>query len=158
MSDTLYVTPAQVLAAKLAIELSEEDGEAPDEAIKAIANAQVVAREQSTPGHETSADPIPATVHPQIVRTHIFNRGQDDVNPEQAGSPEPPSPTRPQVGAGADEPVASRYVDPTGMSDEKAGRLRAEDGVKHPERYGRESEQQREGRDPDESGAGRSDR
>jgi DNA-binding PadR family transcriptional regulator len=47
MSNTLYVTPAQVLAAKLVVELSEEDGEEPDEALKAIANAQVVTEEQT---------------------------------------------------------------------------------------------------------------
>jgi hypothetical protein len=62
MSDTLYVTPAQVLAAKLAVELSEEAGEVPDEALKAIANAQVEADEQSaadTQGGEVAepADP-----------------------------------------------------------------------------------------------------
>jgi hypothetical protein len=49
VSDTLYVTPAQVLAAKLAVELSEEDGEEPDEALKAIANARVVAEDESAP-------------------------------------------------------------------------------------------------------------
>jgi hypothetical protein len=36
VSTSLYVTPAQALAAKLAVELSEEDGEVPDEALKAI--------------------------------------------------------------------------------------------------------------------------
>jgi hypothetical protein len=46
VSNTLYVTPAQVLAAQLAVELSEEDGEEPDEALKAIANAQIVHAEQ----------------------------------------------------------------------------------------------------------------
>lgn len=158
MSETLYVTPAQVLAAKLSLELSEEAGEAPDEAIKAIANAQVVARQQSTPGHETSADPTPATVHPQIARTHIFNRGQDDVNPEQAGSPRPRPPTRPPIGAGADEPVVSRFVDPEGRSDEETDWILAEDEIKHPERYGTEQGQQGEGRGPDERGSGRSGR
>lgn len=52
MSRTLYVTPAQVLAAKLALELSEEAGEVPDEALKAIANAQVEAVEQSAADSE----------------------------------------------------------------------------------------------------------
>jgi hypothetical protein len=52
MSDTVYVTPAQVLAAKLAIELSEEDGEEPDAALRVIANAQVVTEE---------ADPVAGT-------------------------------------------------------------------------------------------------
>jgi hypothetical protein len=51
MSDTLYVTPAQVLAVKLAIQLSEEDGDEPDEALRAIANAQVLA-EESAPTEE----------------------------------------------------------------------------------------------------------
>lgn len=37
----IRVTPAQVLAAKLSIELAEEDGRVPDEAILAIANAEV---------------------------------------------------------------------------------------------------------------------
>ncbi len=54
MSETLYVTPAQVLAAKLALELSEEAGEVPDEALKAIANAQVDAVEQSAADSEGS--------------------------------------------------------------------------------------------------------
>jgi hypothetical protein len=40
--NTLYVTPAQVLAAKLDVELREEAGEESDEAIQAIANAYVV--------------------------------------------------------------------------------------------------------------------
>ena len=53
MSDTLYVTPAQVLAAKLALELSEEAGEVPDEALKAIANAQVVAEDDSAFSEKT---------------------------------------------------------------------------------------------------------
>jgi hypothetical protein len=138
MGDTLYVTPAQVLAAKLELELSEEDGETPDEALKAIANAQVVARQQSTPGHETSADPTPATVHQQVVKTHIFNRDQDDINSEQAGSPVPPSPTTPPVDAPDDELklAPSRYVDPTGMSDEKAARLLAEDERREREQGG----------------------
>jgi hypothetical protein len=48
MSDTLYVTPAQVLAAQLAVELSQEDGEEPDEALKAIASAQVLIDESQT--------------------------------------------------------------------------------------------------------------
>jgi hypothetical protein len=47
MSDTVYVTPAQVLAAQLAVELSEEDGEEPDEALQAIANATVVSVAES---------------------------------------------------------------------------------------------------------------
>jgi hypothetical protein len=42
VSTTLYVTPAQVLAAKLDIELGEEEGELPDEAVKAIADLLVV--------------------------------------------------------------------------------------------------------------------
>lgn len=43
MGDVLQATPAQVLAAKLLVELSEEAGVSPDEALKAIANAQEVA-------------------------------------------------------------------------------------------------------------------
>jgi hypothetical protein len=43
-SGELHVTSAQVLMAKLAVELSEEDGEEPDEALVAIANAKVVDR------------------------------------------------------------------------------------------------------------------
>jgi hypothetical protein len=56
MSQVLYVTPAQVLAAKLALELSEEAGEAPDEVLKAIANAHVVAPQESGSRQRTSAD------------------------------------------------------------------------------------------------------
>jgi hypothetical protein len=56
MSEALYVTPAQVLAAKLALELNKEAGEPPDEALEAIANARVVAPQQSGPDHGTSAD------------------------------------------------------------------------------------------------------
>jgi hypothetical protein len=47
MSETLYATPAQVLAAKLAVELSEEEGKEPDEALRAIANATVVSEEDA---------------------------------------------------------------------------------------------------------------
>ena len=47
MSETLYVTPAQVLAAKLAVELSEEEGKEPGEALRAIANATVVSEEDA---------------------------------------------------------------------------------------------------------------
>lgn len=54
MSEALYVTPAQVLAAKLALELNEEAGEPPVKALEAIANARVVAPQQSPP--TTSAD------------------------------------------------------------------------------------------------------
>lgn len=39
---TQVVTPAQVLAAKLAVELQEEDGEQPDPALVAISGAEVV--------------------------------------------------------------------------------------------------------------------
>jgi hypothetical protein len=42
VSEPLYVTPAQVLAAKLEVELSEEAGEESDEAIEAIADAHLV--------------------------------------------------------------------------------------------------------------------
>jgi hypothetical protein len=58
MSDTLYVTPAQVLAAKLALELSKEAGEAPDEALEAIANAREVAPQESGTNPGTSADEL----------------------------------------------------------------------------------------------------
>jgi hypothetical protein len=69
MSNTLYVTPAQVLAAKLAIELSEEDGEEPDEALKAIANAEVVTDESQS---ATGTQPTEAGVEP----------GQQPANPD----------------------------------------------------------------------------
>lgn len=46
MTDVLHVTPAQVLAAKLAVELSDEAGEVPDEALNAIASAQVLTEER----------------------------------------------------------------------------------------------------------------
>jgi hypothetical protein len=68
VSTTLYVTPAQVLAAKLAVELSEEAGEEPDEALRAIANAQVITEQESTPAKETGvAEPDQASVE-QAVR------------------------------------------------------------------------------------------
>jgi hypothetical protein len=63
MSDTMYVTPAQVLAAKLAVELSEEAGEVPDEALRAIANAQVVSNDQSS----TSTEEAGGQVAPNIT-------------------------------------------------------------------------------------------
>ena len=163
MTSTLRVTRAQVLLAQLAVELSEEAGEAPNEALKAIANADVVAPQQSTPGHETSADPTRATVHQQVVKPHIFNRDPDDVNPEQAGSPDPPtpggrqSPKKVPIGRDAEPPV-SQYFDPEGRSEEEIDRTIAEDKIKHPERYGRGQGQQREGPDTEERGSGRSGR
>jgi hypothetical protein len=42
VSEPLHVTAAQVLAAKLDVELSEEAGDEPDEAVEAIAEAGVV--------------------------------------------------------------------------------------------------------------------
>src|SRR5215212_2775988 len=54
MSNTLYVSPAQVLAAKLAVELREEAGEEPDEALKAIANAEVATDDESDPPEDES--------------------------------------------------------------------------------------------------------
>jgi hypothetical protein len=55
MSDTVYVTPAQVLAAKLLLELREEDGEAPSDALKAVANAQPEADVGSAHTQQTDA-------------------------------------------------------------------------------------------------------
>lgn len=43
MTDVQYVTPAQVLAAQLSIELAEEAGEVPDAALRAIAQATMEA-------------------------------------------------------------------------------------------------------------------
>jgi hypothetical protein len=42
VTEPLHVTAAQVLAAKLDVELSEEAGEEPDDAVEAIADAGVV--------------------------------------------------------------------------------------------------------------------
>jgi hypothetical protein len=56
MSEALYVTPAQVEAAKLILDLNEEAGSPPDEALEAIANAQVVATPQSGRSPTATAD------------------------------------------------------------------------------------------------------
>lgn len=42
MTQTVHVTPAQVLLAQLAVDLSEGAGEEPDEVLKAIADLLVV--------------------------------------------------------------------------------------------------------------------
>jgi len=56
----MKVTPAQVAAAQLLKELIEEDGEIPDEAIVAIANAEVPkAREVTIRVHEIATDGLP---------------------------------------------------------------------------------------------------
>lgn len=206
MTKTLQVTPAQVLLAQLAVELSEEEGVVPDEALKAIASAKVVPPQQSAPSHETSSvsqalfelaarlqriedqvqalgpdtsghersqpstqpeartsdemavdnrgiqDPTYVTANPRYQRKHPWNRdADDDVDPLPVDSPTPQGvkpPTiewgdteKPQVGEGAQEPVADRFVDPT-MSDEKAARILAEH---EPE----QRERQQEGRDPE---------
>jgi hypothetical protein len=86
MSDTLYVTPAQVLAAKLSIELSEEDGEVPDEALKAIANAQVVNPDDAqTENLEELSDAAARSLlehasHADLTaQMVVVNRGRDDM-------------------------------------------------------------------------------
>jgi hypothetical protein len=146
MSDVLYVTPAQVLAAKLAFKLSQEDGEAPDEALKAIANAPAVAPQQLAPTYRTSADEhavseVIARLQRIEDQLQVHNpqaseqeRSQpsaqhaphpDDPPPwyqdvEGVTPPEQPAPTdvnRPD----ADEPVAGGFVDPM-MSDEEVER------------------------------------
>lgn len=83
MSETLYVTPAQVLAAKLALELSEEAGEAPDEAIKAIANAQVVAPEQSASSHRSSS--VNQALLEFMARVQRIEHQLQELHPEASG-------------------------------------------------------------------------
>jgi hypothetical protein len=56
VNNSLYLTRSQVLAAQLAVELSKEDGEEPDEALKAIASEQVLARQPSAPTQRASVD------------------------------------------------------------------------------------------------------
>ena len=68
MSDTLYVTPAQVLAAQLAVELAEEDGEEPDEALRAIANAQVQTDEELPASYPTDVEQPASTADADLVR------------------------------------------------------------------------------------------
>jgi hypothetical protein len=111
MGETLFVTPAQVLAAKLAIELSEEAGEAPDEALEAIANALVVARQQAAPTQpSTHRDPTVATG----TDLGIGSPG-DEIEPsgsETAARPRPvtdfgsssPRPTEKEPNSPASEP------------------------------------------------------
>jgi hypothetical protein len=120
MGETLYVTPAQVLAAKLAIELSEEAGQAPDEALKAIANAQELAPQQSAPSPRASSlsqallefsfrlqriedqlqvinpeasgqeRPQPSTQQPHDPKEPPWMRNRRDDNPSTVESPSPP--------------------------------------------------------------------
>jgi hypothetical protein len=207
------VTPAQVLAARLAIELSEEDGESPSEALKALADADVAASQPPAPGHPTSAeepglseiidrlqgveqqleelhlqasrqersepsnepkpqtrdeqsiedrtieDPTLATVEPEALRDrpgdverdkiprYPWNRGTEgDLDLPAVGSPEQPKAGQLEVGAGAQEPLVGRYINPTGMSDQEVDEIIAEDEQKHPERY-RRGRGEGEGRD-----------
>jgi hypothetical protein len=95
MSDTLYVTPAQVLAAKLVLELREEAGEPLDEALQAIANAQVVVPPQSAPSHRTGVDEEALAesratlqrIEHQLQRLNPEPSGQERSQPPQARTP-----------------------------------------------------------------------
>ena len=91
MTDVLHVTAAQVLAAQLAVELCEEAGEAPDEALKAIANAQV-ATPQQLASHRTSADE--RTLSDVIDRLQRIEDRLQKLIPEVSGQErsQPPSP------------------------------------------------------------------
>jgi hypothetical protein len=98
MSDTLYVTPAQVLAAKLAIELSEEAGQAPDEALKAIANARVEAPDQSAPHHGTSSvsqDLLELAARVQRIEHQVH---EPDFEASEHERSQPSTPPKPPTG------------------------------------------------------------
>jgi hypothetical protein len=86
MTQTLHVTPAQVLLAQLAVELSEGAGEEPDEALKAIADLLVVfTREyvRHNPGSKTYKPGTTGFItrihtNPQGEITHVDVRLPDD--------------------------------------------------------------------------------
>jgi hypothetical protein len=168
VSETLYVTPAQVLAAKLALELSEEAGEAPDAALKAIAHAQVATPQQSIEDREIQA-PAVATPdsHDFVGRRHRWPDDEEDRDNPQRGAPPkravpgfitPPDPYRDtgEYGGGSEvgaEPLPSKYV-PT-EDEEKVARTLADHDQRLEElrrsRRGRDDEET--DRDPDERGS-----
>jgi hypothetical protein len=160
MSEALYVTSAQVIAARLALELSEEAGEAPDEALKAIANAQVVAPEQSGPSHKTSAAPAPATEKPDDLQRLLAPQSQRDNLPQdraaeqrEAGSVNPPTIYKrppggtPRIGTNAPPPPVA--VRGGTMSEEEREKIIAQHERR--QREGQRGQQDRdvEGRDRD---------
>jgi hypothetical protein len=86
----MYVTPAQVLAAKLALELSQEAGESPDEALEAIVNARVIHPQQSSRQRASTNERAPSEATLQRIehQLQLFN--------SQASAqrrPQPPDPT-----------------------------------------------------------------
>jgi hypothetical protein len=95
----LYVTPAQVLAAKLALQLSQEAGEPPDEALEAIANARVEVSEQSGPSHGTSAD------EEALAALRRIERQLQVINPPSTESESLPRPPWVRETKGANSPL-----------------------------------------------------
>jgi hypothetical protein len=153
MGDTLYVTPAQVLAAKLELELSEEDGETPDEALKAIANADKSAPQQPT-DNQVIQDPTPKTVNVPNWAAQNPGGGRDT-----GGSPERDEGTAGPVGFSAQQAA----VEQRGGTDEQ--QKKADIAIGEYNRKQRERQEQRLGRDieepnrdPDEPRSGGVDR
>ena len=138
MSNVLYVTPAQVLAAKLSIELAEEAGEVPSEALKAIANAEVVDIRQLGPSQQTRTDE--PTLSEVITRLQRIEHQLQVHNPE-ASRPDQTPPSTEQTPASEQtrlrrprseavpsiEEPASRNVKPGDVEDVAASKPRPPD-------------------------------
>jgi hypothetical protein len=99
VSETLYVTRAQVLAAKLALELNVEAGEPPNEALQAIANAREIAPQESASSPRTGADdqslPTLQRIQHQLdllsaeAWTHEPSQSPTQPKPPKRGEPAP---------------------------------------------------------------------
>jgi hypothetical protein len=173
MSDTLYVTPAQVLAAKLALELNQEAGEPPDEALEAIANAEVIAPQESGSSQRTSVDEkapseslatlnriehhlqvldpdrdiqdrTPATVDPDVLEKPPW-ASEEDVNPPSITWLESEG-RELQVGASADEPEVGQRGGSPEEQKEVEETLREEEWRKRERQRG---QRDRKGEEPD---------
>jgi hypothetical protein len=113
VSETLYVTPAQVLAAKLALELDEEAGEEPGEALTAIANAQVVVPQQSALSHGTSANETLSEVNARLQR---IEQHLQIPSPEASGRVRSQPSTQPNPPTREEPPGFTETVGPDDMS------------------------------------------
>jgi hypothetical protein len=113
------VTPAQVLAAKLALELSEEAGEPPNEVLEAIANARAVPTQQSRPGQRASADEQTLATLERIER-QLEVRGQERSQPStqpKSRTTAEPSIEEPRIQDRTLRNVKPEYLENEGVHD-----------------------------------------
>ena len=129
MTESLHVTPAQVLLAQLAVELTEEAGETPDDALKAIAAVNPEGPE-GRPVHEHDARPQ--------VESHAQTQSGPLTPPEVARRRHVTSPID------VAPPVGQREGPTEAEEKEIDARLRAN--------RERENQQRQRGRDTEERG------